>query len=78
MVQDKVIHTITNLDEFTLIQVGRKFIDLLNLEEEQMSVINQFKQYSDNPEPSNAGTYLAIKLSSHLLVSTSHSHLIYG
>lgn len=63
MVQDKVIHTITNLDEFTLIQVGRKFIDLLNLEGEQMSVINQFKQYSDNPELSNAGTYLAIKLS---------------
>lgn len=61
MVQDKVIHTITNLDEFTIIQVGRRFIDLLNLEEEQMSVINQFKQYSDNPELSNAGTiiYLA-------------------
>ena len=33
----------------------------MNLDEEQMSVINQFKQYSDNLELSNAGTiiYLA-------------------
>ena len=32
----------------------------MHLDEEQMSVFNQFKQYFDDPELSNAGTIIAI------------------